>query len=294
MSLDIRDFGMTGLKVTALGFGAGMTGTDTLTDKEAKYLLNSVIDNGINLIDTARSYGLSEERIGKHLSNRRSEFILSTKVGYDVEGYEDWTYDCIIAGVDKALKILKTDYIDIVHLHSCNPDKLQEGAVTEALIRTVQEGKVRVPAYSGDNDALNYAVHSGKFGGVQASINITDQKAINDILYSAKKNYMGVIAKRPSANSVWKYSEAPVGDYIEQYFYRLKTMNIDFGMPVHEAALRFSAYTYGVDSIIVGTTNIEHLKENIAIIEKGKLSEDLYQQIRNKFNENGSHWYSLV
>ncbi|MCK6606009.1 MAG: aldo/keto reductase [Ignavibacteriaceae bacterium] len=294
MSLDIRDFGMTGLKVTALGFGAGMTGTDSLTDKEAKYLLNSVLDNGINLIDTARSYGLSEERIGKHLSKRRSEFVLSTKVGYDVEGYEDWTYDCIIAGVDKALKILKTDYIDIVHLHSCNLDKLQEGAVTEALIRTVQEGKVRVPAYSGDNDALNYAVYSGRFGGMQASINITDQKAINDILYPAKKNYMGVIAKRPSANSVWKYNEAPVGDYIEQYFYRLKQMDTDFGMPVHEAALRFAAYTYGVDSVIVGTTNIEHLKQNIAIVGKGKLPDDLYQQIRNKFNEHGSDWYSLV
>jgi aryl-alcohol dehydrogenase-like predicted oxidoreductase len=294
MSLDIRDFGMTGLKVTALGFGAGMTGTETLTDKEAKYLLNSVIDNGINLIDTARSYGLSEERIGKHLSKRRSEFILSTKVGYDVEGYEDWTYDCIIAGVDKALKILKTDYIDIVHLHSCNLDKLQEGAVTEALIRTVQEGKVRVPAYSGDNDALNHAVYSGKFGGMQASINITDQKAINDILYPAKKNYMGVIAKRPSANSVWKYNEAPVGDYIEQYFYRLRQMNIDFGMPVHEAALRFAAYTYGVDSVIVGTTNIEHLKQNIALIEKGKLPDELYQTIRDRFNEHGSEWYSLV
>lgn len=294
MSLDIRDFGMTGLKVSALGFGAGMTGADSLTDKEAKYLLNSVIDNGINLIDTARSYGLSEERIGKHLSKRRNEFVLSTKVGYDVEGYEDWTYDCIIAGVDKALRILKTDYIDIVHLHSCNQDKLQEGAVTEALIRTVQEGKVRVPAYSGDNDALNFAVHSGKFGGMQASINIFDQRAINEILYPAKKNYMGVIAKRPLANSVWKFNDAPVGDYIEQYFYRLKQMNLDLGMSVHEAALRFAAYTYGVDSIITGTSNIEHLKHNIAIVEKGKLPDDLYQQIRDKFNELGSEWYSLV
>ncbi|MBK7867158.1 MAG: aldo/keto reductase [Ignavibacteriales bacterium] len=98
-----------------------------LSDKKVDKLLNSVLDLGINLIDTARSYGEAENRIGKFLKHRRSEFILSTKVGYDVEGVEDWTFKCITEGVEKALRILQTDYIDIVHLHSCNKDILEKG-----------------------------------------------------------------------------------------------------------------------------------------------------------------------
>jgi len=134
MSIELRDFGFTGLKVSAVGFGTGKIGGSELTDKKVEKLLNSVLDMGINLIDTARSYGEAEHRIGKFLKHRRTEFILSTKVGYDVEGVDDWTFKCITDGVEKALRILQTDYIDIVHLHSCNKDILEKGEVIEALV----------------------------------------------------------------------------------------------------------------------------------------------------------------
>ena len=64
----------------------------------------AAVANGVNLIDTARGYGLSEERIGRHLAHRRQDFLLSTKVGYGVEGLPDWTYDCIVGGVERALR----------------------------------------------------------------------------------------------------------------------------------------------------------------------------------------------
>lgn len=294
MSMEVRDFGFTGLKVSALGLGTGRIGGNELTEKEIEYLLNYAVDNGVNLIDTARSYGEAEIRIGKYLSHRRKDFILSTKVGYDVEGCEDWTYDCVIQGINKALRLLKTDYLDIVHLHSCNKDILEKGEVIEALTRAVQEGKVKVPAYSGDNDALNYAVHSGRFGSIQTSINLYDQRAINDILWNSKQNYMGVIAKRPAANFVWQFKERPSDNYIVTYYDRMHEMNLELGMPIEEASLRFSCFTYGVDSIIVGTKNLEHLKNNIQSVAKGKLHEDLYKMIRDRFKEKDNNWSSLV
>jgi aryl-alcohol dehydrogenase-like predicted oxidoreductase len=67
-----------------------------VSESEAGRLLNQVLDAGVNLIDTARGYGLSEERIGRHLAHRRPEFLLSTKVGYGIPGVADWTYDCIL------------------------------------------------------------------------------------------------------------------------------------------------------------------------------------------------------
>ena len=62
-------------------------GSDALSEADAGRLLNAALDAGISLIDTARSYGLAEERIGRHLANRRDEYVLSTKVGYGVEPY---------------------------------------------------------------------------------------------------------------------------------------------------------------------------------------------------------------
>ena len=295
MSMELRDFGFTGMKVTPIGFGAGRIGDKKkLSEKKVEKLLNTVLDLGINLIDTARSYGESEHRIGKYLAGRRSEFILSTKIGYDVEGTDDWTYDCVIKGVDKALRILQTDYIDIVHLHSCNKDILEKGEVTEALLRMTQEGKVKCHAYSGDNEALEYAVYSGSFAAIQSSINIADQKTINTLLHPAKQKYMGVIAKRPLANFAWGDNADLSDPNIAEYRRRIYEMNIDYGMPLEEAMIRFAAYTYGVDSILIGTSDVKHLKSAVKMVEKGKLPEDLLENIRNRYSETGSEWPNLT
>ncbi len=137
-----RKFGRNDFEVSAIGFGAGHIGGNELSDTDAGRLLNFALDNGINLFDTARGYGLSEERIGSFLSYRREEFVLSTKVGYGIPGYSDWTYDIISAGIDTALKKLRTDYIDIVHLHSCSKEILIKGEVMDALDKAKSSGKI--------------------------------------------------------------------------------------------------------------------------------------------------------
>jgi aryl-alcohol dehydrogenase-like predicted oxidoreductase len=189
--MEQRAFGNTGIKVSVLGFGAGHIGSENFPEKEVESLLNIVLDSGITLIDTARAYGLSEERIGKYLRRRRNEFILSTKVGYGIEGYENWTYECVRAGIDQALRLLQTDYIDIVHLHSCPLGTLQWGEPLRALEDGVRAHKVRVAAYSGENEALEWSVESGRFGSVEHSINICDQRAIDNVLGAAKAKGWG-------------------------------------------------------------------------------------------------------
>jgi aryl-alcohol dehydrogenase-like predicted oxidoreductase len=156
-----RAFGRTGLEVPVLGFGAMQVGDPMLAEEAVARLLHHVLDRGLTLIDTARSYGLAEERIGRHLAARRDEFVLSTKVGYGVPGVADWTYECIVRGVDAARERLRTDEIDIVHLHSCGLDVLRAGEVTRGLLECVARGRVRVAAYSGDDAPLRFAVEAG-------------------------------------------------------------------------------------------------------------------------------------
>jgi aryl-alcohol dehydrogenase-like predicted oxidoreductase len=287
-----RDFGNAGFKVSVLGYGAGMLGADHLSEKDAEQLLNRVVDLGVILIDTARGYGVSEERIGKHLQYRRHEIILSTKVGYGIPSYPDWTYECVQAGIEEALRRLKTDYIDIVHLHSCPQNILEAGGSLRALEDAVASGKVRVAAYSGENEALDWAVNSGRFGSVEHSVNICDQRVIDGALTLATSHGLGIIAKRPIANAPWRYMACPKGEYVEEYWWRWKTMNIETrGLNWQAIALRFAAFTPGVSSCIVGTTQLNHVQENIAHIESGPLNDDHRVLIQKAFRDNDPGWW---
>lgn len=286
-----RELGKTGLKVSAIGFGAGEIGDYSISDSEVDKLLNAALDLGINLIDTARGYYASEERIGRFLSHRRNEFILSTKVGYGIEGYDDWTYEIILAGIDEALRVMKTDYIDIVHLHSCDINVLKKGEVTEALLKAKQMGKIRVAAYSGENDALEYAISSDKFDSIMTSVNICDQYSLNNLIPMAKQKDLGVIAKRPIANAPWRFVERPVGNYAEEYWLRWKEMNLPESENWLDTFLRFSIYADGIDSAIIGSTNVNHLQTDIQIIEKGPLNPALANYIKTSFNE---YWMGLI
>lgn len=286
-----RELGKTGLKVSAIGFGAGEIGDYSISDSEVDKLLNAALDLGINLIDTARGYYASEERIGKFLSHRRNEFILSTKVGYGIEGYDDWTYEIILAGIDEALRVMKTDYIDIVHLHSCDINVLKKGEVTEALLKAKQMGKIRVAAYSGENDALEHAINSDKFDSIMTSVNICDQYSLNNLIPMAKQKDLGVIAKRPIANAPWRFVERPVGNYAEEYWLRWKEMNLPESENWLDTFLRFSVYADGIDSAIIGSTNVNHLQTDIQIIEKGPLNPALTNYIKTSFNE---YWMGLI
>ena len=290
-----RPFGNTGLTVPILGFGAGGIGEPSLSESDAGALLNSVVDLGVGLIDTARSYGLSEERIGRHLGHRREELVLSTKVGYGVPGYEDWTAECVSAGVDLALSNLRTDVIDVVHLHSCPRGTLERNGVAEALGRAVAAGKVRVAAYSGEGEALDFAVASGSFGSIQTSVNVVDQRSSDTAVARARELGMGVIGKRALANAVWRIAGASGDEAIATYRRRWETLDLDLGsLPPDETALRFAAFVPGVSSVLVATRRVEHLVANLAALARGPLSDETQNAIRARFRERGGDWPGVV
>ncbi len=290
-----RAFGKQGFSVSALGLGAGPVGDPALSETQAGALLNRALDLDITLIDTAHSYGLSEERIGRHLSHRRHQFVLSTKVGYGIPGHKDWTYGCVSAGIDAALKRLRTDHLDIVHLHSCPLTTLRHGDVIRALHKARDQGKLRVAAYSGENEALQWAIESGHFGGVQCSVNPFDQRCLEQALPMAQDRGIGVIAKRPLANAPWRFTERPHGDYCEEYWLRWKAMGIETGdMSWEQLALRFAVHASGVSSAIVGTASIAHLMQNKKYADQGPLKAEQLQRLRQAFRHHDANWLGQI
>jgi aryl-alcohol dehydrogenase-like predicted oxidoreductase len=291
-----RPFGLSGLDVPVLGFGAMQAGDPRLPEEAVARLLHHALDLGLTLIDTARSYGLSEERIGRHLERRRDEFVLSTKVGYGVDGLPDWTFDCVVAGVDAARDRLRTDTLDIVHLHSCGLDRLEDGELARALEWCATVGKVRVVAYSGDGAALRYAVLSGVFGAVQASANVCDQQALR-VLVEARAAGLGTIAKRPLAGQPWRSSEPPADPVHAEYWRRFAALRTQPGVEADDwesLALRFAAYEPGVDCVIVGGTDPQHLERNVGAVAAGPLESSQRAAVREAFGRVGSQWQGLV
>jgi len=282
--VETRELGRTGQRVSLLGFGAMHINDERTSEDEAGRLLNEVLDLGINLVDTARSYGLSEARIGRHLAHRRGDFLLSTKVGYGVDGVPDWTHDCILGGVERALQLMRTDVLDIAHFHSCPLEVLQRGEIIEALKKAQAQGKVRFAAYSGENEALQYALDCGAFQVVQTSISVCDQANLPKRLPQAAEQGIGVLAKRPLASNVWRYGERP-GDFAEGHYWdRWKAMAIDpQGLDWNTLSLRFAAFQPGVSSVLVGTSKGANLARNLQALAQGPLPDALRSAVETAY-----------
>ena len=293
--MELRPLGTTGLPVSAVGLGAGRIGGADSSETDVDTLVAAALDLGVTLVDTAPSYGFSEERLGRALSGRRERVVLSTKLGYGVPGVPDWTGPCIAAGVDAALSRLRTDRIDLAHLHSCGIEVLERGEVVDALRRAVDAGKVRVAAYSGEGEALLWAVRSGAFGAVQCSVSPVDQSSLSAAVAEAGLRGLGVLGKRPLGNAPWRFRDRPPEADVAEAWERFRSLALDAGgLGWTELFARFAAFAPGVSAVLLGTASPGHLAEVVAAVERGPLDPAAVESLRAAWRRVGSRWTGRV
>ena len=228
--MEHRRLGKTNLQVSVLGFGASEIGYENASLATVDQLLGSALDAGLNLIDTAACYADSESLLGRAVSHRRDDYFLLTKCGHDGGefGLDDWTPALVGRSIERSLKRLRTDHLDVVQLHSCEEATLRQGDVIAALQRARDRGLTRFIGYSGDSTAALAAVESDAFDTLQISVNIADQEAITRVLPLALAHDLGIIAKRPIANAVWLGSWFTTDDYGRPYARRLRKLRYPF------------------------------------------------------------------
>ena len=290
--MEQRAFGKTDMRVSVLGFGGAEIGLEDADETTVARLLGSALDAGLNVIDTGECYGESEELIGRTIGHRRQEFYLFTKCGHlhGMESGADWSRASILQSIERSLQRLRTDRVDLVHLHSCPEAILKKGEAIEALQAARAKGHTRYIGYSGDSHAARYAVECGAFDSLQTSINIADQEALELTLPSAREKKMGVIAKRPIANVAWKTGHKPESSYHHTYWDRLRKLNYPFlesRDPTKSVgiALRFALSVPGVSTAIVGTKNPARWAENARLVEAGSLGKAEFDQIRERWED---------
>ena len=295
--METRRLGHTDLEVKRLGIGLAEIGYE-LTKAEtsvAAEILNSALDNGINFLDTSACYGISEELIGRTIAHRRDEYMLATKAGHATGDYEGqaWSAKTIRDSIDRSLSRMKTDHLDLVQLHSCDVDVLEKGEAIQALQDARDAGKTRYIGYSGDNEAAIWAVESGIFDTLQTSFNLVDQRARWDLF--PKIEGMGVIAKRPLANAVWGCETCP-NAYGNPYFRRAQKMEEQGPIPGAPddsilLALGFVLAHDAVDVAITGTSNPDHIRSNIEMVNKDlPISQEAVEELHQRFEELGQNW----
>jgi aryl-alcohol dehydrogenase-like predicted oxidoreductase len=298
--MEKRRFGRTGLDVSVLGFGSAPIGLLRVPEKEVEEILNSLLDHGVNLMDTAANYQEAEVRIGNAIGHRRSEFVLVSKCGGKLPEIDApaWSPRLIEQSVDRSLRRLQTDHLDVMLLHSCDLATLKAGDALAALVRAREAGKVRFVGYSGDNETVAYAATLSDIAVIQTSVSICDQVNIDLLLPAAAAADIGVMAKRPLANAAWKPLDQQPGEFYKKYassyterFHQMNLTPADLGFngPPQQAwpeiALRFAISFPQVHTAIVGTTNPVNIRQNIASASKGPLPEPAVAKIRNAFRQ---------
>ena len=302
--MEMRALGRTGMVVSRLGAGLAAIAQESLSDMAAvERTLGAALDAGINFLDTAECYLDSEEMVGRAVSGRRGEFFLATKCGHSPDGESgEWDAGRIAASVDRSLRRMRTDHVDLLQLHSCDMATLLRGEAIEALMRARDAGKTRFIGYSGDNEMAEWAVESGVFDTCQVSFNLVDQGPRLGLLDAARERGVGVIAKRPIANGAWGSPVSPTArlrwgaDYGDEYWRRAQAMGalgpIE-GAPADpvELSLGFVLAHPQVDTAIVGTRNPRHMRANVEMVERGiPVPDPVLAELAGRWDRLGEAW----
>lgn len=254
--MELRALGSTGILVSPLGLGTVKLGRNQQVkypsafelpqDREVLGLLDLARELGINLLDSAPAYGSSQERLGRLLGTRRSEWVIVSKVGEIFEHGEsrfDFSFEHTVRTVEQSLSTLKTDYLDCVLIHSNGEDLqiLEQKGAPDALRELKRRGLIRAHGMSSKTIEGGLRVVQ-EMDVVMATCNLDYNQEL-PVLEAADALGKGVLIKKGLMSGHVQGQEG-----VRRSFAHV------FAQP-------------GVSSMIVGTINPAHLRDNVSLLE---------------------------
>ena len=297
--------GRTGLRVSVAGLGCGghsrLGQTSGATESDSVAVVERVLDLGVNFIDTARAYR-TEPIVGKAIAGKRHSVVISTKViPRDSQGLLG--ADRLIASLEHSLKRLRTDYVDVFHLHGVDPDQYEHCVqeLVPALHRLREQGKIRflgiTERFSRDpqHRMLKRALRDDCWDVLMVGFNLLNPSARERVLQPAIERGVGTLIMFAVRRALSQPAELRkvVLDLVERG--AIPSDGIDLDDPlgfliaqdcasgVVEAAYRFCSHEPGAHVILSGTGKIAHLEQNVAAIESGPLPTGDLERLRGLF-----------
>ncbi len=299
--LELRRLGENGPEVSVLGFGAmELRGTPhrnprPLDESVAAEVLNTVLDEGITFIDTSIDYALSEERIGTHIGSRRDEYVLATKAGCPLDFQpdatpgrplaHDYSESNIRAGVEQSLRRLRTDRIDLLQLHISPPlEVLRNDSVVETLSALRDEGKIVAFGVSSTLPAIDDHLTIDDFSAFQVPFSALERTLESRIELAGRRG-IGIIVRGGVAQAGKREKLTDDGRPITWAQTGLDDLRGDDSE--QGFLLRYAISTPGVTTIIAGTADPDHVRDNVRAARRGPLSAEVFAEAQRLLDHAG-------
>jgi aryl-alcohol dehydrogenase-like predicted oxidoreductase len=293
-----KTLGRTGLEVTQLGYGAmevrgeRIWGGRSCSDDQARTILRAVVESGINFIDTANDYGLSELYIGHHLDDLRDCFYLATKCGCHVQFAGDhdetphiWNRSNLMRNISDSLQKMRTDTVDLLQLHNPDVETCEREGLVDILKELKTAGAVRHIGCSSTSPHLSTYIDWNVFDTFQIPYSALERRHEN-LITKAGETGAGVIIRGGVAKG-----EPGSGLSGNERWSRFEKAGLDELCGEDESRtsflLRFTLSHPHCHTTIVGTMIPDHLAENVRIAAKGALSPDIYAEAKKRLDAAG-------
>lgn len=287
-------FGKNELNVSPIGLGTveiGLPyGIDVKTlpsDKEAERILKTAVELGITYFDTARGYGVAEERIGKFGISQIEGVVVGTKCAQFLREEPDLTgpelEQRIREEVDTSRQNLKLTILPLLQLHIESPDYNNLDELVEIMQKLKDEQKVQHVGIACRGEEVPLAaIKSGFFETIQTAYSILDQRVAAKVLPRAKANNVGIICR----SVLLKGALTPAAAKLPGKLSPLKenaraaaAIATELNMDLPALAIRFAASHPAISTILIGTVTPEHLKTGLAAARAGPLPNDILQKL---------------
>jgi L-galactose dehydrogenase len=307
--MQYKILGRTGLNVSVAGLGCGghsrLGQTYGNSEEQSIAVVSAALDLGINFIDTAVAYG-TEKIVGAAVKGRREKVIISTKTGiisWAEPNARPFSGAQVRENLDKSLARLGTDYVDLYNLHGIVASQLDYVAseIVPALIKAREQGKILflgITEHFGadtNHKMLSAAIPMGVWDVVMVGFNLLNPSARRNVLRLSQAHNVGVqdmFAVRRALSNPEGLREAL--DMIDKAG-QLDRNKLDAADPlgflkedtggIVDAAYRFCRHEPGIHVVLTGTGNVEHLKENVASINRGPLPSKMLSKLEELFGQ---------
>ena len=292
-----RTLGRTGFEVSEVSLGTveigmpyGIAGNAQVAvpdEHSASRLLDRALDLGINYIDTARAYGESEAIIGRALRSRRQEFFLASKVisphGQNLGSTE--TRELTTASVQESLRLLQTDYIDLMMIHCRAGEIVPDETVFETLCTFKEAGSIRkIGASVYGVEAPVAAIEHGGFDCLQVAYSALDRRLEPQVLALAEERSVGLVARsvllKGALSDRYRFLPDALSG-LKQIIRRLEALGSNGSMTLPELAYRYVMSQRTPQTALVGTASVAELEQVVGFADDGPLSNEEIAAIRS-------------
>lgn len=294
MSIPYRTLGRTGFRISAVGLGAaeigflyGLKNKTLPSEAEAVELLTHAAAMGVTFFDTARMYGVSEERIAKSGITKLPGVVVATKCGHAIDKTDDIDVPAfgkeMRTEVEESLRALRLERLPLLQIHGGSAYMIGTGIIQETIGTLKEEGKVQYVGIStrGEEAALA-AIASGFFDTLQLAHSILDQRMVQRVFPFAKKENIGIINRSVLLKGVLTgaVSDLPEGlASLRENGAKAARIAEDAGMDLATLATRFALSNAAVDTVLVGSSKLKNIESAMRAAEAGPLSEDMLRAL---------------